>query len=137
MVEIMGTIWLSFFTLSWISGMTFLNLSIRKKYHSKGITNLNSNLAKVGLFWSNRNANFLSLEEGDPEKDFQSVKGSFLLMTTILSILSGIGFILLILMMFTGRPRREVRTFQSDLVKNPDLSLAEVEAQVAELKNIY
>lgn len=137
MVEIIATVYLTCFTLSWIAGLSYLNLRIQKQYRSHGLTTLNNNLARVGLFWSNRNANFLALAEGSPEEDHRSVKKSFLLMTTILSLLSVFGFILLILMMFTGRPRREKRTFQSDLAQKSSLSLVEVETLVAELKNIY
>src|SRR5437879_5458870 len=95
---------IAFIAPSWIAAFLYLQFGVRPHLRSPELRILNSNLQKVGKYWSNSDGNFKAYHEGALEDDHKRMYRSFLIMTALLSILSIVGMFLLILLFISGRP---------------------------------
>lgn len=139
MVEIMAGVWLTSFCLSMITlGLNFH--FTRKRLNSKTLKNLNSNLAKVNLYWSNSAGDFLPLTEDSVKLDASKTLRNTLFLGA-LGLASLLGFILLVVIVFSihvlARTRKEIATFRSPLALDPKLTAAEVTSLVNEYRQIF
>ncbi len=120
---------------SWIFAFLYLHFGIYRHIRSPEMALLNQNLSKVGMFWSESAGDFRLLNEGSAELDREKMYRTFFIMTAFLSLLSFIGMLLLILIFVSGRPRLERNAFNSELARNRELTPAEVQALVNELRS--
>jgi len=125
---------LIFIAPSWAFAFLYLMFGIRPHLNSAELATLNLNLAKIGQYWSNNDGDFRPLSDGAIAADREKLIRTFLIMTALLSLLSLIGMLLLIALFVSGRPRLEMNTFKTDLVKRSDLSAAQVKDLVEELR---
>lgn len=139
MIEIIVAVWITCFCLSMIT-VAFNYYFTRKKLFSNALKNLNVNLEKVGLYWSNSSADFLPLSLNSVQTDAsKTLKNTFLL--GALGLASVPGFLLLVITVLSihllARSRKERATFNSALVQNSDLSRSEVENLINEFNQIF
>jgi hypothetical protein len=139
MIEIALGIWFTCFTLS----MTVVSINFfltRRQLQSPQLKTLNLNLQKIGLFWSNTNADFSAIAEDAIEKDAKKTLRNSLLIG-FLGLASIPGFLLLtavvISVRFLARSRKEVATFRSALTSDAALEKSDVENLVNELRLIH
>ena len=137
MIEIIAGIFLGSFVLTWAVALYFFYRKIQPQFESKTYQNLNSNLKKVGLLWSNKNSDFIPYREGALQKDKAQSFKSFFLITTLCSLISVAGFLLLFLVLLTGKSRRERLVFSSLLVNNANLLPEQILPIVTEIKNTH
>lgn len=135
MIEIIVGIAAVSCVLTWLAAMYFFYRKIRPQFDSKSVQNLNLNLRRVGLCWSNKNSDFMPYQEGRLEKDRAQTFKSFFLITTLCSLVSVVGFVLLFLVLLTGKSRKEKLVFASLLVQSSVLSPEKILALVEEIKN--
>lgn len=139
MVEIIIGVWLTCFCLSMIVVAINFNWT-RKKLQSRKLKTLNSNLEKIGQFWSNSQGNFATLTAESIQADAKKTQRVNLLMA-FLGLWSVIGFLLLLVVVASvhmlARSRKEIATFQSALAEDPTLARAQVEVLVRELGEIH
>jgi hypothetical protein len=137
-IEIILGVWLVCFCLSAIVTRFGYYLTY-KKLTSQSLSNLNTNLKKIHLFWSNSSSDFTPLTEGAVEADAKKALRTSLLVG-FLGVASVVGFILLFLVVisvhFLARSRKERATFRSALTDDTSLSAQEVEALVQDLRGI-
>lgn len=126
---------LLFIAPSWLVAVLYYWLSMRPHLLSPEMQVLNGNLAKIGLYWSNSDGSFRELSEGAVERDAEQARRHFWTMTTLLSLLSLVGMLLLIAIFMSGHPRLERNTFNSALAKDPALPAGEVSKLVEEIKS--
>ena len=126
---------LIFVAPSWIFALFYYQFALRRHLRSPELDLLNANLGKVGLYWSNSDGDFRELQPQAIEDDRKKALRTFLLMTGFLSFLSVVGMLLLILIFISGRPRLEMNTFASELVKNADLPPDQIQALIRELRS--
>lgn len=126
---------LTFIAPSWIFALYYWYFAARPRLRSESLKTLNFNLAKVGMFWSNADGNFRPLGPESVARDGQRMLRSFLIMTSLLSVFSIVGMILLILIFVSGHPRLERNTFASALTQQTDLTAEQVSQIVAELQS--
>lgn len=107
------------------STFLFLVLWRRRKTARPAVT-LNSNLKKIGLFWSEHHDRIETWEEGIEERDWQASARSFGLLGAMLSALSWGGFVLLLILIVSiralARSRLEKNLFSSPLARESSLS---------------
>lgn len=139
-IEAIFAIWAASFVLSWAVASFFIVFVFQRRAFSEERRVLNDNLAKVGLFWSSRSDDFVSLAKGNVAKDRADSLKSILLMTTIFSVLSFIGLLCTIVMhssmAFLARSRLELNALASPLATDRSLSADQVGAYVADLRNL-
>lgn len=135
MVEIIIGVWLASFCLSMIVVGVNFNWT-RKKLQSRKLKILNTNLEKIGMFWSNAQGDFATLTAESIQADAKKTQRVNMFMA-FLGLWSVIGFLLLLVVVTSvhllARSRKEVATFQSTLVENTDLTRTQVEELVREL----
>lgn len=139
MIEIVLGVWFTCLSLSIIIVSINYHLT-RKQLQSRSLEVLNHNLSKVGLFWSNSNADFTPLTENAVQLDAKKTLRNTLLVG-LLGIASIPGLLLLTAVVlsvrFLARSRKEVATFRSDLVETEDLPVEEVEKIISDLRYIH
>jgi hypothetical protein len=128
MIEIIVGVWLTSLLLS--VPITLWNFtSIRRRTESPEYATLNSNLLKVGQFWSLSNDSFVQLSESNPEADIKKLKRTYL-MIAALGLLSVFGLIFLSILSFSihvlAKSRLTQQVFHSPLANNIGLSADEV-----------
>lgn len=138
MVEIIVGVWLACFCLSMIVVAINFNWT-RKKLQSRKLKNLNTNLEKVGLYWSNSQGTFATLTPEAIDADARKTQRVNLFMA-FLGLWSVIGFLLLLIVVVSvhmvARSRKEIATFQSALAVDTDLARAQVEDLVRALGDV-
>ncbi len=139
-IEAIFAIWAGSFVISWSIAFVFIVFVFQRRANSRERKTLNDNLGKVGLFWSSRSDDFVSLEKSNVAKDRADSMKSILLMTTIFSVLSFVGLLCTVVMhsslAFLARSRLELNSLASPLSSDPSLTAEQVRAQVAELRNL-
>lgn len=139
MIEIMLGVWAICFALSALT-LAYGIFLTKKRLHSHKLQAINTNLAKVGLFWSNATSDFEVLQENSINEDQRKTLRSAW-MAGLLGLGSVPGFLLLfaitISVHFIARSRKENSTFQSALAANTQLSPQEVQVLVNDLKKVY
>lgn len=138
MIEIILGVWIISMALSLISvGINFY--LVQKKLESKKLEILNLNLEKINLYWSNTTEDFLPLEAEGIKRDKQKTLRNALLLS-LFGLGSLPGFILLVVVIlsihFLAPSRKTKATFSSPLAFE-NLSAAEVESFVKDLKQIH
>jgi hypothetical protein len=138
MVEIIVGVWLTSLIIS-IFVVSFNYHLTRKRLNSERLKTLNSNLAKVDMYWSNSLANFAPLTADAVETDAAKTLRNSLLMG-LLGLASLIGLVFLIILVlslhFLARSRKELATFRSLLATGKNLSPSEVQNLVNEFAQI-
>lgn len=139
MIEILLGVWFVSFCLSMMTLIYGFTLT-RKKLHSSKLQNVNANLEKVGLFWSNAISDFAPLKENAVRLDQKKTLRSAL-MIGLLSLGSVLGFLLLFIVTisvhFIAPSRKEKAMFRSALANDPNLTSDQVTRVVDELKQIF
>ena len=139
MVEIIIGVWAVCFCLSMLTVGINFRLT-QKKLKSKTLRNLNLNLEKAELFWSNSLADFAPLTPTAVENDAQKTRRNALVIGAF-GLASIPGFLLLLALVLSlhllARSRKEVATFRSLLTSDTNLGRHEVECLVKELQQIY
>ena len=135
MIEIIVGIAAGSCGLTWMAAMYFFYRKVRPQFDSKSFQNLNLNLRRVGLCWSNKDSDFIPYQTGFLEKDRTQTFKSFFLITTLCSLVSVVGFVLLFLVLLTGKSRKEKLVFASPLVQSCDLPPEKILALVEEIKS--
>jgi hypothetical protein len=135
MIEIIAGVWLISFLLS--IPITVWNVhTVMRSKRSSEYSVLNSNLAKIGLFWSLSNEQIVSLSEGDPDKDANKLLRTYLMIGG-LGLLSVFGLIFLSIVSLSihvlVKSRLAAKVLNSDLAKNPDLQPGDIEMLVKDL----
>jgi hypothetical protein len=132
MVEIIVGVWVTSLIIS-IFVVSFNYHLTRQRLKSERLKTLNSNLAKVDLYWSN------SLTADAIENDATKTLRNTLLMG-LLGLASLIGLIFLIILVlslhFLARSRKEIATFRSHLATDKNLTASEVQNFVNEFAQI-
>lgn len=112
----------------------------RKKLQSKTLKNLNANLEKVNLFWSNSSNDFSPLSANAIENDASRTLRGTLLMG-LLGLISVPGFLLLIALVLSihmlARSRKEIAIFNSPLVSDVSLPKEHIENLVKEFSGLH
>lgn len=138
MVEIIVGVWLVSLVIS-IFVVSFNYQLTRKRLKSERLATLNTNLAKVEMYWSNSLADFAPLTEDAIETDAKKTLRNTLMMG-LLGLASLIGLIFLIILVlslhFLARSRKETATFRSPLATDKNLSPSEVKNFVNEFTQI-
>lgn len=138
MVEIILVVYITCFTLS-ACLIAWQYSLVSRQLQSQSLQNLNTNLAKVGLFWSNEKSDFASLQEGSIEADQRKAKLT-VLAVGLLGFASVPGFLLLLAvilsMRYLARSRKERAVFASRLIEDAILDATQVNGLVEEFKNI-
>jgi hypothetical protein len=110
---------------------------IRRHFASEKLRVLNLNLAKAGLYWSNVNNEVQPLEGPDSlAKDRAKYVRHFLIFTSVLTILSVVGMILLGLIFLTSRSRLEIRLMESRLASDSGLQADEIQPVLEEVRRL-
>jgi hypothetical protein len=132
MIEIIAGVWATCFLVS--LPITFWNVrSVVQKAQSPQFKTLNSNLSKIGLYWSVSSESFQPLNERHAKDDVRKAMRSYMLIGG-LGIFSVIGLLLLIavsLSMHFLVSRTAQRVFESELTKNPNLDTHATQELVA------
>ncbi len=134
MIEIIAGIYIGSFTLTWCVALVYFYRKLKPQFASKSYQVLEKNLNKVNLSWSNKNSDFVLQDPELFEKDKSSSFRSFFLITTLCSLLSFLGFLLLFLVLMTGKSRKERLVFASDLAHKQNLDASDVLKSVEEIK---
>ena len=130
----------AFYALGFLACMalTMLYVFLRdRRRHSHGAEIVQTNLRKLGLFWSDSADRIVPLEEKSAEIESRRSQRTIGYTGMILALLSWAGvFFLLVIMLserFFARSRRERRLFTSSLVQNLDLSANDVRREIENL----
>lgn len=138
MVEIIFGVWLTCFFLSMIVVAINFNWT-RKKLNSRKLRNLNTNLEKIKMFWSNSQGDFAPLTADSIQSDAKKTQKTHLLMA-FLGLWSVVGFLLLLVVVISvhliARSRKEIATFRSPLAEGTSLTTVEVDDLVRVLNEI-
>ena len=139
MIEIILGIWVVCFFLSiMVLGINFHLM--RKRLGSEKLKNLNMNLKKINMYWSNTAEDFLPLDSDSINKDEEKTLRNALFMG-FFALGSLPGFILLFILIlsihFLAPSRKTVATFNSALAQKNALSQEEVQNLVKQLSQIY
>lgn len=137
MIEIIVGIWLGALIISILLTVLNVRYAIQLKNSKKYIT-LNTNLAKVGKFWSLTTENFKNLSEGSAKsEEDQTVRTAFYLGGLGLLGAPGLLFlsVITVSMLFLSKSRFTRRVFHSDLATNLDLNLQQVRQFIDELQS--
>jgi hypothetical protein len=118
--------------------LTMLYVFLReRRRHSHGAKCVQSNLAKLGLYWSDSADAIVPLTPTSADDESMRSKKTIGYTGLILSLLSWLGvFFLLVIMLserFLARSRRERHLFTSELVCNPSLDANEVRRTIEDL----
>lgn len=138
-VEIMLGVWLVCFCLSALTLAINFHLTYRKM-RSRALRNLNLNLEKVQMYWSNSAGNFAPLTSGAIEKDRKdTLRNAFLLGFLSLGSLPGflLHFIIVVSLHLLARTRKEIATFRSPLASDPGLDKTAIERWIRDLSQIH
>lgn len=124
------------FLVCLILTMIYVFLRERRR-HSLGARNVQTNLAKLNLYWSDSADAVVPLTETSAEEEARRSQRTIGYTGLILSLLSWLGvFFLLVIMLserFFARSRRERNLFGSDLAHNPSLDASEVRREMTNL----
>jgi len=138
MIEVLGTIYLVSWLIS-ISLITWHYLYVRNQINSSEFQTLNANLQKIGLFWSQTEDNFATLEVDSIGLDHQKAKKTVVFMG-VLAFASLPGLILLTVVILSSRylvrSRLESQVFASQLASDSRLSAAVVTELVEDFKRL-
>jgi hypothetical protein len=137
MIEIIAGVFAGSFVLTWAVALVFFYRKIRPQFESKSFQILNQNLNKVEMRWSNKNSDFSSLKTGSLEEDRNLTFKSFFLITTLCSLVSVLGFLLLFLVLLSGKSRKERIVFKSPLASEVNLEKDQVIRYMEEIKNSF
>jgi len=123
----------SVLTLIWFYRFT------ERKFRSPALARLNSNLGKIGLFWSDNRANFQLLSESSVETDQKRSRRNLIFLA--LFAFAGLpGFLLIFVVVIStavlARSRKERAALVSRLASDQELSSAEVTALVEDIRKI-
>ena len=118
--------------------LTMLYVFLReRRRQSHGAQQVQLNLAKAGLYWSDSADAIIALAPTSAIDERNRSKKAIGTTGLILSLLSWLGvFFLLIIMLserFLARSRRELKLFNSELVHAPDLDATQVRRAIQDL----
>lgn len=135
MIEIIAGVWLTSLLLS--IPITAWNIhTVLQSKRSPKYTVLNSNLAKIGLFWSLSGEQFMPLAKGNPDDDARKLLRTYLIIGC-LGFLSLLGLIFLSIVTVSlhvlVKSRKADRVMKSELAINADLSPIEVQTMTKTL----
>lgn len=106
-----------------------------RRLHSKALVTLNSNLQKIGKYWSNTQGQILSGSSAEIEKDRRESGRSFLILGALLCIGSWLGLFVFLLTIFSIRKITitpiETKVFASPLAQKTSMTTSEVENVVS------
>lgn len=134
MIEIIAGIYAGSFALTWWVALTYFYRKLKPQFSSKSYQVLEANLNKINMSWSNQNSDFVPHNPDCLESDKNSAFKSFFLITTLCSLLSFLGFLLLFLVLMTGKSRKERLVFASPLAQKQDLAVSEILKLVEDIK---
>ena len=109
-------LWLSFFSRA------------KKSRHNLEI--LQINLAKLNLAWSSNEGNWITKADYDADKDSAREKRSYLILASLLCLISWVGFVFSLILMASFRwlpSRKEKQIMGSELVRETHLTPAQVQ----------
>ena len=136
MVELAG-FYFSGLTVSLLLTL-FYQIMLARHYSSSRFQQLNSNLARANLFWSDQESNFKSLTATALREDQAAAKKAALIFGLLMSFMAWLGFVIftvfLISLRYLARPRFERRVFASALARKENLSESEVQELIKELR---
>ncbi len=123
------------------AALTGLHLFLyQRKSRSPKVRQLQSNLGKIGLHWTETEGAIVSFTEESFAKDARKYRRSVFLLGGFCLVLSWLGVITQLIVMASLRylavSRLEQRVFTMDLSKN-DLLLEATRARVEELRSLY
>jgi|GEM_PF-2852817 len=118
--------------------LTGVYVFLRERHrHSKSALNIQTNLAKLNLYWSDAADAIVPLTPTSSQDEASRSKRTIGYTGLILSLLSWLGaFFLLLIMLserFFARSRRERNLFGSELSGNPSLEAREVQREISKL----
>ncbi len=118
--------------------LTLLYVFLRdRRRHSDGAKNVQTNLAKLGLFWSDSRDSIVPLTPTSADDESKRSQRTIGYTGLILSLLSWLGFVFLLVIMiserFLARSRRERNLFTSELVRSSSLDANEVRRAINHL----
>lgn len=108
---------------------------VHRTFRSPGLRILNHNLLKVNRYWSHEQGRIREVppeadQRGLLKRDYQKSTRSAFLFGTLLIFLSWAGLVLFAIYFISihwlAKSRLEIRIFESELVKNPNLDQKEV-----------
>ena len=138
MIEVLAAIYVTSFILSMML-VAWNYVVLSRQLRSESLLSINSNLKKIGMFWSVSSEDFSSLHESSIEKDASSALRSTL-MLGILGLGSALGFALLLVITLTMRllktNRRGRAVFHSALANDPNLATDQVQKLFQEYSKI-
>ena len=137
MIEFVAGLLLVSFLLCWLSSGLYLMFVWRRQLRAPERKVLNENLKKIGLFWSAKKDDFLSLDRSSIQREDAGFLRSLLIITAVLSLLSLPGFLIQVVFLFSigfmARSRKEANTFSGLLVSDSSLSADQIRLLVAEI----
>jgi hypothetical protein len=113
--------------------LTFVYQALRRRRRKSVVNfNLQNNLRKAGLFWSEDQDKVIEWNQAQTEAELDSSERSHLIVGLLLSFLSWVGFFFLFILMISDRyltrSRKEKALFASELALDPDLNVETVRA---------
>lgn len=109
-----------------------------RRRSSQALVNLNTNLARIGLFWSDHRDDLVAWTASAEHDERRSLSRSLLISGTVLSTLSWVGLVFLSILFFSARflarSRLERNLLSSELAHTPYLASHVVDRLVAAAK---
>jgi hypothetical protein len=118
---------------------------VHRSFQKPEFLTLNHNFLKVDRYWSIEQGRVVKVEsprtqDDCKKKDYQKATRSAFLFGTMMIFLSWLGLVLFVIYYLSttklAKSRLESRLFDSELVKNPQLSQTDVETKLQELENL-